>query len=173
MPMSRTVTLCLLTLTLGVALACGDSGPRDPYAKPEPMAATEPDPAPAPTPEPSTPTPEPEPAPVASADPVAAGKEHYQLYCASCHGATGAGDGPVSAGLDPKPAAHSDGEYMNALSDAHLRKVIAEGGAAAGKSPLMAPWGGTLSDDQITDVIAYIRSLAVPPYQGSPIPTTP
>ena len=39
MPMSRTVTLCLLTLTLGVALACGDSGPRDPYAKPEPMAA--------------------------------------------------------------------------------------------------------------------------------------
>ncbi len=53
---------------------------------------------------------------------------------------------------------------MNALDDAYLTKVIKEGGAAVGKSPLMAPWGGTLSDAQLADVIAFIRSLADPPY---------
>jgi mono/diheme cytochrome c family protein len=55
---------------------------------------------------------------------------------------------------------------MNALSNEHLFKVIKEGGAAVGKSPLMAPWGGALSDDQIRDVVAYVRSLAHPPYTG-------
>ena len=43
--------------------------------------------------------------------------------------------------------------------------MISEGGAAVGKSPLMAPWGGTLNDEQIEDVVAFIRSLADPPYQ--------
>jgi cytochrome c oxidase cbb3-type subunit 3 len=56
---------------------------------------------------------------------------------------------------------------MNALSDEHLFKVIKEGGPAVGKSPLMTPWGGTLSDDDIHDVVAYIRSIADPPNPGS------
>jgi mono/diheme cytochrome c family protein len=164
-PSLRIVPSILLGLAVLAGLvACGDSG-----SAPEPPSA----PAPA-TPEPTpTPVSEPEPAspePAADAggagDPVARGKAHYQLYCASCHGATGAGDGPASAGLEPKPARHNDGAYMNALSDAHLHKVIAEGGPAVGKSPLMAPWSGTLSDEQIDDVIVYIRSLAVPPYPG-------
>jgi mono/diheme cytochrome c family protein len=30
----------------------------------------------------------------------------------------------------------------------------------------MAPWGGALSDAQIRDVVAYVRSLAEPPYTG-------
>jgi mono/diheme cytochrome c family protein len=53
---------------------------------------------------------------------------------------------------------------MNALSDDYLFEVIVKGGAAVGKSPLMAPWGGTLSDDGVRDVIAFIRTLADPPY---------
>lgn len=28
----------------------------------------------------------------------------YATYCASCHGASGRGDGPAAAGLDPAPA---------------------------------------------------------------------
>jgi mono/diheme cytochrome c family protein len=56
---------------------------------------------------------------------------------------------------------------MNALSNEHLFKVIKEGGQAVGKSPLMAPWGGTLTDAQIWDVVAFVRSLAKPPYPGS------
>jgi mono/diheme cytochrome c family protein len=53
---------------------------------------------------------------------------------------------------------------MNALTDDYLVKVIKLGGMAVGKSPNMAPWGGALSDEQILDVVAYIRSLADPPY---------
>jgi mono/diheme cytochrome c family protein len=94
------------------------------------------------------------------------GASHYQTLCASCHGPRGAGDGPAGAGLEPKPARHDDGATMNALSNEHLFRVIAEGGAAVGKSPRMAPWGGALSDDEIRDVIAFLRSLAQPPYTG-------
>jgi mono/diheme cytochrome c family protein len=92
------------------------------------------------------------------------GRSSYSVYCASCHGRTGEGDGPIAAGLDPKPVKHSDGEYMNPLADPYLFKVIKEGGRSVGKSPLMAPWGGSLKDEQIWDVIAYIRTLADPPY---------
>jgi hypothetical protein len=53
---------------------------------------------------------------------------------------------------------------MNPLTDEHLFKTIKLGGQAVGKSPLMAPWGGSLSDAQIIDVIAFVRTLANPPY---------
>ena len=97
--------------------------------------------------------------------PAPAGASLYALYCASCHGARGDGDGPVAQALDPQPARHSDGNTMNGLSDDYLFRVIAEGGAAVGKSPLMAPWGGTLDDAQIRALVAFIRTLASPPYQ--------
>ena len=37
--------------------------------------------------------------------------------CALCHGTEGKGDGPASAGLNPKPRNHTDGSYMNAQTD--------------------------------------------------------
>ena len=52
---------------------------------------------------------------------------------------------------------------MNALSDAYLTQVISEGGAAVQRSPLMPSWKGTLTPQQIQEVIAYLRTLAVPP----------
>jgi mono/diheme cytochrome c family protein len=151
-------------LLAALLLACGDSGdrPGTPPAETPAAAETPPTPTPpAPTPTPAAPAAEP------AGDPVARGNQIYQQYCASCHGPEGNGDGPVSAGLDPKPAKHSDGAYMNALTDAHIEKVIKEGGASVGKSPLMAPWGATLSDAQVKDVMAFVRSLAQPPYPGS------
>lgn len=95
------------------------------------------------------------------------GARLYATYCASCHGARGAGDGPAAAALDPRPARHDDGAFMNALSNEHLFRVIEGGGVAVGKSPRMAPWGGTLSEQEIWDVVAFLRSLANPPYRGS------
>jgi cytochrome c oxidase cbb3-type subunit 3 len=47
-----------------------------------------------------------------------------------------------------------------------LYKAIKEGGAGVGKSNLMPAWGATLKDEQISDVVAYVRSLATPPYEG-------
>jgi Cu/Ag efflux protein CusF len=96
------------------------------------------------------------------------GQRDYVLYCSSCHGETGNGDGPLAGSLNPKPAKHSDGEYMNSLSDAHMFQVIKLGGTAVGKSPMMAGWGGTLSEDQISGLVAFIRSLAEPPHSSGP-----
>ena len=48
---------------------------------------------------------------------------------------------------------------MSKLSDDDLLKTIKNGGASVGKSPLMPPWGASLNDDQIKDVIAYVRTL--------------
>ncbi len=93
-----------------------------------------------------------------------AGGVHYQTLCASCHGQDGGGDGPAAAALEPKPASHRDGAHMNALSNAHLTRVIAKGGAAAGKSPLMAPFGEVLGEAGVQDVTAFVRTLAAPPY---------
>jgi mono/diheme cytochrome c family protein len=102
---------------------------------------------------------------IALAADAAAGKATFSMNCESCHGATGKGDGPVGAALQPPPRdfsvvaftfkTESDG---TAGTDADLKNVISQGAAAFGGSPLMAPWP-TLSDDDVANVIAYIRSL--------------
>lgn len=88
---------------------------------------------------------------------AAKGKEIYTNTCVSCHGPEGKGDGVAAAALDPKPRNLSDAAYVSTLSNEHLYKVISEGGASVGLSPLMAAWGGVLSEQDINDVIAYIR----------------
>lgn len=93
--------------------------------------------------------------------------ELYAANCSSCHGPKGAGDGPLSAGLQPAPAKHADGAYMNALTNEHLFKVVKEGGAAVGKSATMAPWGTSMSDEEIMGLVAFMRGLADPPYTGT------
>ena len=89
-----------------------------------------------------------------------AGKSSYNLLCGTCHGNGGKGDGPAAAALPVKPQSLADAEYMKSLSDEHLFKVIKEGGTSVGKSALMPPWGGQLSDTQIWNVVAYIKTLA-------------
>jgi cytochrome c oxidase cbb3-type subunit 3 len=96
---------------------------------------------------------------IAQAADAEQGKKLYGQFCASCHGQSGKGDGAAAAALNPKPRDHTDRDYMSKLSDADMLKVIKNGGASVGKSPLMPPWGGSLKDDQIQDVIAYIRTL--------------
>jgi hypothetical protein len=49
---------------------------------------------------------------------------------------------------------------MGSLSDAHLYTVIRKGGAAVGKSPLMAPWGGVLTERDTKDLVAHLRRLS-------------
>ena len=93
--------------------------------------------------------------------------ELYVQNCSSCHGPTGAGDGPLSATLVPKPAKHADGVYMNALSNDHLFKVVKEGGQSIGKSAMMASWGASISDEEIHGLVAFMRTLADPPYDGA------
>ena len=96
---------------------------------------------------------------IAQAADAEQGKKLYGQFCASCHGQSGKGDGPAAAALNPKPRDHTDKDYMSKMSDDDLLKVIKNGGAAVGKSPLMPPWGASLKDGQIHDIIAYVREL--------------
>lgn len=99
-------------------------------------------------------------APAASKGDLSKGKTIFTQSCASCHGAAGKGDGPAAAALNPKPANLTDTAVMSKLNDATLTKVISKGGTALGKSPLMPAFNGQLKQQDIKDVIAYIRSLA-------------
>lgn len=94
---------------------------------------------------------------------VEAGGKLYQSRCAPCHGPDGKATTPTAQALNPKPRDHTDGAYMNALTMEHLTKVIKSGGVAVGKSQIMPPHTD-LSDQQIEDVVAFVRMLAVPPY---------
>ena len=76
-----------------------------------------------------------------------------------CHGPGGKGDGPAAVALNPKPANHADDAYMSTRSDEYLFKAVKGGGASVGKSPLMPAWGATLNDEQIRDVVSFMRSL--------------
>ena len=96
---------------------------------------------------------------------LAAGKKSYDMLCMSCHGTTGKGDGPAGAALDPKPRDFSIGDFKidankdgTAGSDEDMALVIKNGAAAYGGSPLMAPWGH-LSEPEIANLVAYVRSL--------------
>ena len=96
---------------------------------------------------------------------AAAGKTAFEANCASCHGTTGKGDGPVGAALNPPPRDFSIGEFKfdadgsgTPGEDADLKLVIQKGAMAYGGSALMAPWP-TLTDAQVMDIVAHIRSL--------------
>jgi len=95
---------------------------------------------------------------------VEAGAKLYHERCAPCHGLDGKATTPMAQAMTPKPRDHTDGAYMNQLSDAHIGQAIKSGGAAVGKSPMM-PAQTDLSPQQIEDVVAFVRTLAVPPYR--------
>ncbi|MGO9830394.1 MAG: c-type cytochrome [Myxococcaceae bacterium] len=92
----------------------------------------------------------------AAAGDATKGKPIYNSQCVICHGKTGDGNGPVGKGLSPKPKAFSAGQLP---PDAELFKVIQKGGKANGLSKDMDAYP-QFTDQQIWDVIAYIKTLA-------------
>ncbi len=81
--------------------------------------------------------------------------------CTLCHGVAGKGDGIAGAALPPpKPRDFTNKAEMDKITNAEILKAIPEGGAAIGKSIFMTPWKGILTDEQIKDVAAYIRTFA-------------
>ncbi|MBW2242947.1 MAG: cytochrome c [Deltaproteobacteria bacterium] len=139
-------------------VAAGEAPPKGPAE----LAAAVPT-----TPPPAATEPEPEPEPEPLVPDAERGAEIYALNCSSCHGASGHGDGPAGAALDPTPSNHADGGYMNTLDNERLYKAVYEGGAAVGKSPTMAPWGAVLGEAKVWDLVAFMRTLAEPAYEGS------
>jgi mono/diheme cytochrome c family protein len=90
------------------------------------------------------------------------GKVTFTYYCQTCHGETGAGDGFNAFNLDPRPRDLSDPEFQKKKSDADLADAIRRGGSGVGLSALMPPWGHTLSDRQVGELVLYVRTLHKP-----------
>jgi cytochrome c553 len=99
---------------------------------------------------------------------AAKGEAKFKLLCVSCHGEKGAGDGAASAALNPKPANFTDPKRWAEVSDEYVYKMIKEGGAANGKSPLMVSWKSSLSEQEIRDVAAYVRAFGKPAAPAAP-----
>jgi len=99
------------------------------------------------------------PAPTPLAYEARMGKVTFTYYCQTCHGETGAGDGFNAFNLDPHPRDLSAPEFQKKKSDADLADAIRRGGSGVGLSALMPPWGHTLSDRQVSELVLYIRTL--------------
>lgn len=84
------------------------------------------------------------------------GKKLYLRYCRGCHGKDGRGGAHT---FMPHVGNLTKKDYIEFLPDGYLYTVIAEGGEAVGKSSYMPAWGVKLSDREIKDIIAHIRTL--------------
>ena len=102
-----------------------------------------------------------------------AGRDSFELYCASCHGATGRGDGPVAGALQKRPtdlttvARRNGGAFpSNAVRGSITgtgRAVVAHGTAAM---PVWGPLFRAFESDartrlRIENLVAYIESIQV------------
>ena len=103
------------------------------------------------------------------------GSVSFDLYCASCHGRQGRGDGPTAASLRTRPAdltvlaRNNRGAFPR---DRVLSFVEGSSRAAAHGSPDMPVWGPTLraldaSDARVTvrlqNLVAFIESIQQAP----------
>jgi cbb3-type cytochrome c oxidase subunit III len=92
---------------------------------------------------------------MASPESVAAGQQVFQRYCAPCHGRTAEG----GSGNDLIPAAPdlTDAEWLHGSTDGEIFDVVKNG---VPPDLNMEPWGDRIKDNDIWNVVNYIRSLA-------------
>lgn len=97
-----------------------------------------------------------------STSPAAAGQQLFQtLGCASCHGANGEGGrGPTLAGLIGRDTPLEGGQTVRA-DEAYIRESILNPGAkiVAGFQPIMPTFQGQVTEDQLLQLVAFIKSL--------------
>jgi high-affinity iron transporter len=82
------------------------------------------------------------------------GKTLYQAKCATCHGATGAGDGETAAYLTQAPASFKKGGFKKGEKPEQVFQSITNGNAAAGM-----PEFGKLTQGERWALVYYTLSL--------------
>ncbi|HKH84022.1 MAG TPA: cytochrome c/FTR1 family iron permease [Gemmatimonadales bacterium] len=93
---------------------------------------------------------------------LARGAQVYQANCASCHGASGKGDGPAARGLDPQPTNLADASTLKDQSplDYYRRITIGVVGTAMPSFELRLP-----AEDRWAAAL-YASLLRLPPPSG-------
>ena len=83
----------------------------------------------------------------------------HKERCAECHGLDGKAQ-VIVLHMDTPPHDQTDAAYMRTLPDAFLYLAVCRGGAAVGRSVVMPQWGDLLSDQDIRDLVAWIRTFS-------------
>jgi mono/diheme cytochrome c family protein len=93
---------------------------------------------------------------------IASGKNLYDKYCASCHGATGKGDGEKAATLIeaslPKPSDLTDDKWDHGSTDGEIFVNIRDGVGVRGAMNGLNGRPG-VSDSDMWNVVNYIRTM--------------
>ncbi len=92
-----------------------------------------------------------------NADVLIRGKEEFRIFCSSCHGDQGRGDGHLyTSGLfPPKPTSLVEA-YVQGKPDGEIYYVITYGSI----SGLMGPHASQIEPDDRWNIIHYMRKLA-------------
>jgi mono/diheme cytochrome c family protein len=96
-----------------------------------------------------------------NAEALAAGKEIYGRQCVYCHGDALDSNGLFAGALKPRPADFTDSGTIAQLQESYLFWRIATGGPGLppegkGWNSAMPAWEGTLTEDEIWQVILYL-----------------
>ena len=84
---------------------------------------------------------------------VLSGRVIYSTICIRCHGVEGKGDGQMKFA---PPVADLTSPAVQGKLDARLFKSVHDGKS----NTAMGAWRESLTDDEIWDVLAYVRTLA-------------
>ena len=87
---------------------------------------------------------------------IGEGRALYQDNCASCHGATGLGDGEMANSLNPSPALLAYMIQMPMSVDEYMLWSISDGGEAFGTA--MPAFKDALTEDEIWKIVTYMRA---------------
>lgn len=79
----------------------------------------------------------------------------FEKYCQLCHGTTAEGNGRAAKLYDPKPA----NLVMSDKNRTYKELIIRNGGESLGRSKFMPPWGNELTDEQVSDVLAFLAHI--------------
>lgn len=90
--------------------------------------------------------------PLADAGRIRRGAAHYRAHCLQCHGAPGVAPDPLAHGLNPAPA-NLVGTARH-WRDAQIFWVVRHGIKMTG----MPAWAYRLEDEEIWDVVAFVRA---------------
>ena len=84
-------------------------------------------------------------------------KENWEKHCASCHGKDGKGETKAGRKADVKNL--TDATYQASFTDEQMFKQVKEGMKDKNGKEKMKAFGGTLSDEEIKALIAFVRGL--------------
>ncbi len=79
----------------------------------------------------------------------------FANYCVTCHGINADGNGRAARLYTPRPA----NLRMSDKNDDYFGLIIRKGGGMIGRSEFMPSWEAELTEEQVRDLVAYLRSI--------------